>query len=406
MIFRDDAVAMQEDLVELRKTLHRTPEIGLRLPRTQERVLAEIDGLGLKVATGAETTSVVAVLRGGRRDGADPKAVLIRGDMDALPVDEQTGLDFAATNGAMHACGHDLHTAALVGAARLLARHRDALRGDVVFMFQPGEEGFDGAGVMIREGVLEASGKRVEAAYAMHVFSSHMPSGIFCSRPGTIMSASHGLFVTVRGAGGHGSMPHRARDPIAAAAQMIIALQTTVTRTFDIFDPVVITVGKISGGTKRNVIPDTAMFEATVRRYSEENEQLLDAAIRRTLEGVAAAHGVEVELQFENEYPTTVNTAAEVEFAADVVRRELGAERYQELPKPVSGSEDFSRVLAEVPGAFLMVGATPPGRDPQSAPMNHSPRADFDPAVLSDAAAVYAGLAARKLDALAQETTS
>jgi amidohydrolase len=306
----------------------------------------------------------------------------------------------------MHACGHDLHTAALVGAARLLARHRDALKGDVVFMFQPGEEGFDGAGVMIREGVLEASGKRVDAAYAMHVFSSHMPSGVFCSRPGTIMSASHGLFVTVRGAGGHGSAPHRARDPIAAAAQMIIALQTTVTRTFDIFDPVVITVGKISGGTKRNVIPDTAMFEATVRRYSEENEQLLDAAIRRTLEGVAAAHDVEVELQFENEYPTTVNTPAEVEFAADVVRRELGAERYQELPNPISGSEDFSRVLAAVPGAFLVIGATPPGGDPQSAPMNHSPRADFDPAVLSDAAAVYAGLAARKLDALAEEATS
>jgi amidohydrolase len=406
VILRDDAAALQEDLVELRKELHRAPEIGLQLPHTQERVLAEIDGLGLEVTTGAEATSVVAVLRGERRDGADPKTVLIRGDMDALPVDEQTGLDFAATNGAMHACGHDLHTAALVGAARLLARHRDALKGDVVFMFQPGEEGFDGAGVMIREGVLEASGKRVDAAYAMHVFSSHMPSGVFSSRPGTIMSASHALFVTVRGAGGHGSAPHRARDPIAAAAQMIIALQTTVTRTFDIFDPVVITVGKISGGTKRNVIPDTAMFEATVRRYSEENEQLLDAAIRRTLEGVAAAHDVEVELQFENEYPSTVNTPAEVEFAADVVRRELGAEQYQELPNPISGSEDFSRVLAAVPGAFLVIGATPPGRDPQSAPMNHSPRADFDPAVLSDAAAVYAGLAARKLDALAEEATS
>ena len=204
MNFRDDAVAMQEDLVELRKQLHREPEIGLHLPRTQERVLAEIDGLGLEVTTGAETTSVVAVLRGGARDASGPKTVLLRGDMDALPVDEQTGLDFAATNGAMHACGHDLHTAALVGAARLLARHRDALKGDVVFMFQPGEEGFDGAGVMIREGVLAASGRPVDAAYAMHVFSSLVPPGMFCSRPGTILSASHGLFVSVRGAGGHG----------------------------------------------------------------------------------------------------------------------------------------------------------------------------------------------------------
>jgi amidohydrolase len=406
MIFREDAAAMQGDLVELRKKLHRAPEIGLELPRTQERVLAALDGLGLEITTGVETTSVIGLLRGGQRDDADPKAVLIRGDMDALPVDEQTGLDFASTNGAMHACGHDLHTAALVGAARLLSSRRDALRGDVVFMFQPGEEGFDGAGVMIREGVLEASGNRVDAAYAMHVFSSHLPSGVFCSRPGTIMSASHGLFVTVRGAGGHGSAPHRARDPIVVVAQMILALQTTVTRTFDIFDPVVITVGKVSGGSKRNVIPDTASFEATVRRYSEESEQLLDGAIKRTLAGVAAAHGVEVEFRFEKEYPTTVNDPAEVEFAADVVRSVLGEERYQELPKPLSGSEDFSRVIAEVPGAFLVVGATPPGRHPDSAPMNHSPRADFDPAVLSDAAAVYAGLAARKLDALAEEATS
>src|SRR3954465_4360334 len=151
---------MQEDLVELRKELHRAPEIGLQLPRTQERVLAEIDGLGLEVATGAEATSVVAVLRGERRDGADPKTVLIRGDMDALPVDEQTGLDFAATNGAMHACGHDLHTAALVGAARLLSAHRDELAGDVLFMFQPGEEGFDGAGHMLQAGLLDAAGNR------------------------------------------------------------------------------------------------------------------------------------------------------------------------------------------------------------------------------------------------------
>ena len=339
------------------------------------------------------------MLRGGRRDDGDPRAVLIRGDMDALPVEEQTGLEFAATNGAMHACGHDLHTTALVGAARLLAAHRDGLKGDVVFMFQPGEEGFDGAGVMLREGVLEAAGRRVDAAFGMHVTSNHLPSGLFSSRPGTILSASHGLFVTVHGEGGHGSAPHHARDPIVAAAQMIVALQTTVTRTFDIFDPVVITVGTISGGTKRNVIPDTASFEATVRRYSEANEQRLGAAIKRTLEGVAAAHGVDVEFRFETEYPTTVNTAAEVEFAADVVRDVLGPERYRELPVPISGSEDFSRVLAEVPGAFLMIGATPPGRDPATAPMNHSPRADFDPDVLSDAAAVYAGLAAQRLEA-------
>ncbi|MFI0467681.1 M20 family metallopeptidase [Saccharopolyspora sp. 5N102] len=406
MTFLEDATAMQGDLVELRKRLHSHPEIGLELPRTQEAVLSALGGLPLEITTGTRTTSVTAVLRGGQREATDPKTVLIRGDMDALPVDEETGLDFAATNGAMHACGHDLHTTSLVGAAKLLCQHRDTLKGDVVMMFQPGEEGFDGAGVMIEEGVLDAAGKRVDAAFGMHVFSSQLPSGLFTSKAGTVMSASHGLSVTVRGAGGHGSAPHRAKDPIVAAAAMVTALQTMVTRTFDIFDPVVITVGRFAGGTKRNVIPDTATFEATVRCYSEANEDLLTSSIRRTLEGVAASHGVDVEYRFESEYPTTVNTAAEVDFGADVVRTVLGEERYQEMPHPVSGSEDFSRVIAAVPGAFLGIGATPPGLDPDAAPMNHSPRADFDPAVLSDAAAIYAGLAARRLDVFAEEATS
>src|SRR3954463_6212176 len=201
VILRDDAVALHEDLVELRKELHRSPEIGLQLPHTQERVLAEIDGLGLEVATGADTTSVVAVLRGEQRDGADPKTVLIRGDMDALPVDEQTGLDFAATNGAMHACGHDLHTASLVGAARLLSAHRDELAGHVLFMFQPGEEGFDGAGHMLQAGLLDAAGNRPEAAFALHVTSSFLPLGALALRPGPMMSAADVLHVDVVGAG-------------------------------------------------------------------------------------------------------------------------------------------------------------------------------------------------------------
>lgn len=399
---RDDARAMQDDLVQLRRTLHQIPEIGLDLPRTQETVLAQLEGLGLELHTGTKTTSITGVLRGGKR-GANPRTVLIRGDMDALPVDEETGLDFASTNGAMHACGHDLHTTALVGAARLLSAHRDQIAGDVVLMFQPGEEGFDGAGVMIEEGILDAAGRRVDAAYGMHVFSNMIPAGQFVSRPGTMLSASHRLSVTVHGAGGHGSAPHRAKDPIIAAAQMITALQTMVTRTFDIFDPVVITVGTISGGTKRNIIPDTASFEATVRRFSEANEQLLTEAVHRTLRGVASSYGVDVEIDFAGEYPTTVNAAEEVEFGATVIRELLGEERYEPLPQPISGSEDFSRVIAAVPGAFIGLGACPADRDPETAPMNHSPRADFDPAVLGDAAAVYAALATDRLALLADE---
>lgn len=404
MDLHDDARGMAGDLAELRKELHRDPEIGLDLPRTQEKVLRELDGLGLEVSTGSATTSVTAVLRGGARDDADPRTVLLRADMDALPVAEETGLDFASTNGAMHACGHDLHTASLIGGARLLAQHRERLRGDVVFMFQPGEEGWDGAGVMLQEGILDAAGRRADAAFGTHVFSNTFPAYQFASRPGPLMAASHGLFVTVRGRGGHGSAPHRTRDPIAATAEMITALQTMVTRRFDVFDPVVVTVGIIEGGTRRNIIPDTARFEATVRRFSEANAVRLREGIHDTLRGVAQAHGVEVDIEYDDEYPLTVNDAAEVEFAADVVREVLGTDRYDDLADPITGSEDFSRVLAAVPGAFVFIGATLPGHDPETAPSNHSPRADFDPGVLPDAAAIYAELAVRKLDALTSGT--
>src|SRR3954466_9952224 len=231
---REDARAMQDELVQLRHTLHRRPEVGLRLPQTQETVLQALDGLGLEVSTGRELSSVTAVLRGSRPG----PAVLLRGDMDALPVQEETGLDFSSEiDGAMHACGHDLHTAMLVGAARLLSAHRDALAGDVVFMFQPGEEGWDGARHMVEEGVLDASGARVDAALALHVTSSFLPAGVFATRRGVFLSASHALDVTVRGAGGHGSNPHTARDPIAAAPEMITSLQTMGTRGFHLFAP-------------------------------------------------------------------------------------------------------------------------------------------------------------------------
>jgi amidohydrolase len=389
--------------IDLRRRLHRHPEVGMHLPQTQATVLEAFADLPVEVTTGHATTSVTAVLRGARRT-AEPTTVLLRGDMDALPVVERSGEEFAADNGAMHACGHDLHTSALVGAARLLSMHRDTLTGDVVFMFQPGEEGWDGAGAMIAEGVLDAAGRRADHAYALHVFSNLLPAGIFASRPGVILSASHALDVTVRGAGGHGSSPHTARDPIPAAAEMITSLQTMVTRSFDVFDPVVITVGVLSAGTRRNVIPDTASFQATVRRFSAASGEALPAAITRVLEGVAAAHGVEVQVHFSDEYPLTVNAAGEVAYARGVVAELLGEQRYVPAPTPISGSEDFSRVLDAVPGAFLGLGACVPGLDPASAPMNHSPLARFDDAVLAEAAAVYAALAAARLQGPSSDT--
>ncbi|KIZ18434.1 M20 metallopeptidase family protein [Streptomyces natalensis] len=394
MNLRDDARALSDDLVRMRRALHRTPETGLDLPRTQEAVLAELDGLPLEIRTGDSLSSVTAVLRG----PADGPVVLLRGDMDALPVAERTGLDFAAGNGRMHACGHDLHTAMLTGAARLLSAHRDRLAGDVVFMFQPGEEGYDGARHMLDEGLLEAAGRRPEAAYALHVLSAGLPGGAFRTRGGTAMAASNVLRVTVRGEGGHGAMPYRAKDPVQAACAMVSALQAWITRTFDVFDPVVLTVGTFHAGTKSNVIPDTAVFEATVRSFSHAAQARVKDGTVEVCRGIAAAYGVGVDAEFTALYPVTVNDDGEAAFVGDAVREAMGEERFAPLPQPLAGAEDFSRVLAEVPGAMIFLGAPPAGADPERSPNNHSPLAEFDDAVLADGAAMYAELAVRRLE--------
>jgi hippurate hydrolase len=391
----DDARAMQDDLVRLRRELHREPEIGLQLPRTQERVLAALDGLPLTIMTGAPgLSSVVAVLRGGASTG---RTVLLRSDMDGLPVAEQTGLEFASTNGAMHACGHDLHTAILVGAARLLSAHREALAGDVIFMFQPGEEGFDGARHMVEAGVLDAAGARPVAAYFAHVTSSTYASGEVALRPGPIMAAADTLHVTVVGAGGHGSSPFRARDPIAVAAEIVTALQTMVTRQFDVFDPVVITVGSFHGGAQHNIIPDRASFEATVRTFSSEHQAAVTERAVRLCHGIAEAHGLRAEVEWQTLYPVTMNNADEASFLADVAAELFGAQATVAMPHPHPGAEDFSRVLDAVPGAMAFLGATAPGLDPQTAAFNHSPLAMFDEAVLSSGTALYAKLALDRL---------
>ncbi len=396
--FTDDASALAGDIADLRHRLHAEPEIGLSLPRTQEKVLAALEGLPLEVATGTSTTSVTAVLRGGAPGGGARPTVLLRGDMDALPVAEEVDVPFRSTvPGVMHACGHDLHTAMLVGAARLLADRREQLAGDVVFMFQPGEEGFDGARYMIEEGVLDAAGTRPDAAFALHVMSNLTPRGVVASRPGPLMAASDGVFVTVTGRGGHGSTPHVARDPIAAACEMVTSLQVAMTRSIDAFAPHVLTIGSIHGGTKRNIIPETVTFEATVRTFDRGVRAVLAETVQRVCEGVAAAHGVAVEVRYEEEYPVTVNDQAEAAFALGVAEDLFGAGASLRMPNPITGSEDFSRVIAEVPGAMLFLGALVDGRDPLTAPSNHAPQAAFDDAVLPQGAALYATLAARRL---------
>lgn len=400
MSLREDALALREDMVALRHSLHAEPEVGLALPRTQEKVLAALEGLPLEISTGDKLTSVTAVLRGGKPG----PAVLLRGDMDALPVQEQTGVPYQSTvEGRMHACGHDMHTTMLATAARMLSGRRAELAGDVVFMFQPGEEGYDGARLMLAEGLLDAAGRRPIAAYALHVASDRLPLGVFGTRGGPLLASSNNLRVTVQGAGGHGSRPQKAKDPVPVACEIVLALQTFVTRSFDVFDPVVLTVGSFHAGTKENIIPDDASFDATVRCFSQESlARMRDGAVA-VCRGIAEAHGLGIEVEFQEMYPVTVNNPAEAAFVADTVADTVGKDRFAELPHPQPAAEDFSRVIEEVPGVMVMLGACPPGRDHTSAPSNHSPRAEFDDAALPEGAALLAELATRKLAAAASE---
>jgi amidohydrolase len=394
----DEAAAIQSDTVALRRTLHRRPEVGLQLPRTQQTILDAIGHLGLDVRTGSSVTSVVAVL-----DGARPGAtVLLRGDMDALPLAEDSGVDFASeVDGAMHACGHDTHVAMLVSAARLLAARRADIAGRVVFMFQPGEEGLHGARYMLDEGLLEqaADGAApVSAAFALHI-SSEYPSGTVNMRGGPTMAAGDRLEIVVSGKSGHASAPHRTLDPVPIACEIVQSLQTMVTRTVDVFDPAVITIARIVAGTTHNIIPERVEMAGTMRTLSEENREALRGRVVRVVQGIAAAYGASAEVEVESGYPVTVNDPAAADFMGAVASELAGPDGLRALDDPIMGSEDFSYVLQRVKGAMGFLGACPPGMDPDQAPPNHSRQVVFDEDAMPLGVATYAGVALRHLDA-------
>jgi amidohydrolase len=392
--FLTEAREIQNDLAAVRRHIHQEPEIGLHLPKTQAKILAALDGLGLEISTGKSLSSVTAVLRGGKSE----KTVLLRADMDALPVTELADLPYKSQiDGVMHACGHDLHVAMLIGAAKLLTKNKSKLNGDVVFMFQPGEEGFDGAGHMIKEGVLSASGRKADATYGLHVMSSSIPTGSFTTKPGTMMASSDELHVTVVGMGGHGSQPHTAKDPIPVAAEMVSALQLLITRSFSAFDPVVITVGQFHAGTKANIIPDTAEFQATIRTFSAENRSRIQIEAVRLCKSIAEGYGLKAEVEVVEQYPVTVNNDAHAQFLGRVAAELFGSEGYMDMPNPIAGAEDYSRVLEEVPGSYAFLGASV-DQDFTKSEVNHSPRAMFDDAVLYRGTALLSELAVRSLN--------
>jgi hippurate hydrolase len=326
--------------------------------------------------------------------GKAGRTVLLRGDMDALPMEEDTGLAFASTQpGRMHACGHDTHTAMLAGAARILAGRAEELAGEVRFMFQPGEEGFHGARFMLNDGLLDPL---PEAAFALHVMPN-APHGMIGSRAGTLLASADMLEISVVGRGGHASMPHDTRDPVPVACEIVLALQAMVTRRFDAAEAVVVTVTQLDAGSAHNIIPDRAKLRGTIRTLTPERRSDVAQAIRRVAENIAAAHDCTAEVTITEGFPPTVNDPRAIALA-EVVATALPQGTFMHLPAPIMGAEDFSYVLAKVPGMMAFLGVAEAGADWRQCCGIHSSRMIVDETVLPRGAAFLAGCATRFLE--------
>lgn len=389
---RAAAAAALPEVTAVRRRLHARPEIGLQLPETQAVVAQALRSIGLEPRLGGTTTSVVAVIDG---DLPGP-TTLLRADMDALPLGEDTGLPFASEiDGAMHACGHDTHVAMLLGAAGILVERRASLRGRVLLMFQPGEEGFHGARFMLDEGLLEdgphgAGG--VTRAFALHI-STRYASGVVALRPGSMLASADRIVGAVHGRGGHASAPHLALDPIPVTAELVLALQAMVTRRIDVFDPAVVTITRLTGGTTNNIIPAQVEFEGTIRTVSEDARALVAASVRQVAAGIAAAHGATIDLEIVPGFPVTVNDPGVTAWIRSLAVTIAGEDLIDDLAAPIMGAEDFSYVLQSVPGMMAFLGARPAHEDPLTAPQNHSNLVVFEEAPMATGVALFAAAA-------------
>jgi hippurate hydrolase len=378
--------ALLADAVALRRAIHAEPELGLDLPKTTAKVRQALDGLPLEIREGPSTSGLMAILRG----PANGRTVLLRGDMDALPLVEDTGLPFAsASHGAMHACGHDTHVAMLAGAARALCAERDKLTGTVMFMFQPGEEGWHGARHMIDDGLLDPI---PDVAFALHI-SPNMPRGVFAGRQGPLLASSDRLRIRVLGSGGHASMPHDCLDPVPIACAIVTALQVMITRRIPVSDPAVITIARIESGTTDNVVPEDARLWGTLRTLSERTRKIAHENIRLVASHVAAAHGATVEVEIEHGFPVTNCDGRVVDLAEQTARALYGESGFMRMPAPLMGAEDFSYVLQKAPGAMVFLGAAPEGGDYRTCCALHSNRMVLDETVMARGIAMHCAMA-------------
>jgi len=371
------------DVIELRRDIHRYPELGFEEIRTAGIVADRLDRLGYEVRTKIGATGVVGIMRS-KRPG---RTVLLRADMDALPIQEETGLPFASANdGKMHACGHDGHVAILLGAAQIIAQRQDELSGTIVLCFQPAEEGKGGAREMIRDGVLEDP--YIDRVYGLHLLSQ-APSGVIRVRPGPVMASSDSIEITIRGKGGHGAAPHETNDPILTAAQFVTSVQSIVSRRVEPIEPAVVTIGAIHGGTIHNVIPDDVTLLGTVRAFSPEVREQMKPRIETVLRGACDAHGATYDFSYDWRYPVTANDPDEAAYVRALATRVLGDERSQEM-RPTMGAEDFSFMLEQRPGCFFFLGTQ---RDENTAAPHHNARFSIDEAALETGVQMMVALA-------------
>lgn len=382
-------------VVELRRTIHADPELGLDCARTADKIRTALAGLPLELREGPSTSGIVAILRGGADNG---RSVLLRGDMDALPILEETGLDFASRNrGIMHACGHDAHTAMLVGAARALCARRESLSGTVVFMFQPGEEGHHGARFMLEDGLLDdvVRGRRPDAAFALHIWPT-MERGTVAGRAGPLLASADTLHATIRGKGGHAAMPHDNLDPIPVACEIVMALQAHIARTIPVADPAILSITKIEAGSAHNIVPDDVVLLGTLRTLSETRRAALHASFARIVQHIAAAHGMAGESRVEEGFPVTVNDPRATELVRQCANA-LGSS-WLEVPQPVMGSEDFAYVLQEIPGTMAFLGVAPPATPPELRRPLHNSGMVVDEDSLATGVALHCAFAERLLE--------
>ena len=376
------------ELTALRHDLHAHPELGLEEQRTSEIVARELQRLGYKVSRGLAKTGVVGTLT----NGSSRKSIGIRADMDALPIHEQTGLPYASkTPGLMHACGHDGHTAILLGAARSLAERRN-FDGTIHLIFQPAEENFGGAKIMIDDGLFDKF--PCDAVFGLHNDPA-LPLGRFAFRDGPIMAAVDEAIITVKGYGGHGSEPEKTADPIVAGASMIMALQSIKSRNVPALDPAVITVGAFHGGSASNIIPSTAELIIGIRTFSPSIRDDIERRIKLVAAHQAESFGLTADVNYLRSYDATINHSAENAFARAVAVRSFGAENVMDLERPFMGSEDFAYMLAERPGTYFFLGGGKGENDYQL----HHPSYNFNDDLLPIGAAFWTDLAETYLKA-------